>query len=315
MKAAVYREYGVPSVVSVEDVARPVPGSGKVLVRVYATTVNSGDARLRASNFPLGFAVIGRLIFGVRRPRNPILGGVFSGVVEAVGEGVTDFAVGDEVAGMNGAAMGCHAQYVVIAAKRLARKPAAVSHRDAAAALFGGTTAMTFVRDKAHVTQGTTVLVNGAAGAVGLAAVQLARHLGAVVTGICSSAKAGIVRDAGATHVIDYTGTPLSSLTDRFDVVIDTVGNLGLEGGRRLLAPSGRLCLVATDLPTTLRARGNAVAGTAVESAAAFTDVLALVESGEMKPVIADVLPLERIHDAYAQVDSGHKTGNIVIEP
>ncbi|MEI2809307.1 MAG: NAD(P)-dependent alcohol dehydrogenase [Nocardioides sp.] len=315
MRAAVYREYGAPSVVSVQELDRPVPRADEVLVRVRATTVNSGDARLRSSRFPRGFGLPAKLIFGFRRPRRPVLGGVFSGVIEEIGGGASGFSVGDEVAGMNGAAMGCHAEYVVVKAKRVARKPAAVGHREAAAALFGGTTALTFVRDQANVSERSRVLVNGAAGSVGTAAVQLARHLGGEVTGVCGPANADRVRSAGAARIIDYTRTPLSSVDDSFDLVVDTVGNLGVDGGRRLLAPGGRLALVAADLSNTLRARGDAVAGVAKESAANFADVLALVESGALTPVISDVLPLDRIREAHAVVDSGHKVGNIVIEP
>lgn len=315
MKAAVNHEYGAPEVVTVQEVPRPTPGAGQVLIRVLATTVNSGDARLRGANFPRGFGPVARLVFGLRRPRRQILGGVFSGVVEAVGEGVAEGWLGDEVAGMNGGVMGCHAQYVVVSAKRLARKPKSVSHRDAAAAMFGGTTALHFLRDKAAVRAGERVLINGASGSVGSAAASLAHQLGAHVTGVCSGPHAGVVTAAGADRVIDYTQTPLAQLEERFDVVVDTVGNLGIEGGRRLLAPGGRLCLVAADLPTTLRARGNAFAGVSVESAAAFAGVLAQLESGALKPVIEEVLPLERIREAHARVDSGHKGGNLVIEP
>ncbi|MFZ2503615.1 MAG: NAD(P)-dependent alcohol dehydrogenase [Nocardioides sp.] len=334
MRAAVYEVYGGPEVVAVRDVPTPVPGAGQVLVRVRASTVNSGDARMRAARFPAGFALMARLFFGVRRPRRKILGVVFAGEIAALGSGVEGaraggeaggraggqaggeaWAVGDRVAGMTGAKVGCHAEFVVADCKKLSRVPEGVGIEEAAAALFGGTTALTFVRDKVRVQAGERVLVNGAAGSVGVAAVQLADRAGGHVTGVCSAGNGERVRALGAAAVIDYARTPLERHTERYDVVIDTVGNLGIAGGKRLLAPGGRLALVAAGLGDTIRARGAVSAGTAVESAANFDDVLAMVERGELNPVISERLPLERIAEAHALVDTGHKVGNVVITP
>ncbi len=202
MKAAVVERYGPPEVVSVVDLPDPVAGKGQVLVRVHAATLNSGDARIRGARFPPGFAVPARLALGLRRPRRPVLGVAYSGVVEAVGPGVSGVTVGDEVCGMTGARMGAHAELAAVRADRVCPKPAAVDHEQAAAILFGGSTARHFLHDL--VGPGKRVLVNGASGAVGSAAVQLARLEGAHVTGVCSDRNADLVRSLGADEVLDH---------------------------------------------------------------------------------------------------------------
>lgn len=313
MKAAVFDRYGPPDVVRVADVPDPVPGPREVLVRVRAAAVTSGDARIRGSRFPRGFAIMGRLFLGVRRPRRPVLGIVVAGVVEQVGPQVTTFAVGDEVCGMVGAAMGAHAELVAVKAKKLVSKPATVSHADAAGVLFGGTTALHFLRDR--VRPGASVLVNGASGAVGTAAVQLAHRAGARVTGVCSAANAELVMSLGADAVHDHRRTPVLDAEERYDVVLDTVGNLTPPRGRSLLAPGGVLLLVVAGLAPTLRARGDVVAGVAAERHEDFTALLDLVASGELRMVLHRSFSLDDIVEAHRVVDSGRKVGNVVVLP
>lgn len=315
MRAAVFDRYGPPEVVRVAEVPRPVPRAGEVLVRVRAAAVTSADSRVRGARFPSGFAVFARLAFGVLRPRRRVLGGAFSGEVEAVGAGVHGIAPGDEVCGMTGAKLGAHAEYLAVPAKKLARKPPTVSHDDAAGVLFGGTTALFFLRDKASVGPDTSVLVNGASGAIGTNAVQLAKHLGATVTGVTSAANAELVAGLGAKQVIDYTNHDLASTTDRFDVVLDTVGNLSIPSGRRLLSPDGVLLLAVAGLGDTLRARGNVVAGVSPERVEDFEFLLKLVADGELTVVIDRTHDLRDIGEAHRRVDSGRKVGNIVVRP
>ena len=193
MKAAVNQQYGGPEVVRIAEVAQPVPGANEVLIRVRAAAVTSADARIRAARFPRGFRVPARLMFGIRRPRKHILGSSFSGVIEAVGPKVTGFEPGDEVCAMTGIKFGAHADYVALPAKKVARKPASVTHEDAAGVLFGGTTALFFLRDKAQVGPGQSVLINGASGAVGTNAIQLAKQFGAIVTAVTSGANRELV--------------------------------------------------------------------------------------------------------------------------
>ena len=255
MKAAIVERYGTPDVVRLVELPTPEPRAGQVRVRVAVTAVTAGDARIRGARFPKGFGPLARLMFGVRGPRRKVLGNVFSGTVDAVGTGVTGLSPGDEVCGMTGPRMGAHAEYVVVPAAQAVPKPTGVSHEDAAGVLFGGTTALFFLRDQAALRPGASVLVNGASGAVGTNAVQLAAHLGGRVTAVTSTANLALVSELGAEHTIDYTSADLASLTDRFDVVLDTVGNISPASGRRLLNDGGVLLLAAAGLWELLRAR------------------------------------------------------------
>ena len=315
MRAAVVDRYGPPEVVHVVELPRPEPRADEVLVRVNAVAVTSADARIRGARFPAGFGVLARSMFGLVRPRRPILGSSFSGVVEGVGSRVGDLAPGDEVCGMTGITMSAHAEYVAVPAKKLARKPSGVTHEDAAGLLFGGTTALFFLRDKASVSSGTSVLVNGASGAVGTNAVQLAKHLGARVTGVASAANASLITTLGADRVIDYTSDDLVATAERFDVVLDTVGNLSITSGRRLLRARGVLVLVVASLGDMLRARGHVIAGTAPERVDDFRLLLQLLADGKITVVHDQIYTLDDIVDAHRRVDSGHKVGNVIVRP
>lgn len=318
MKAAVidrYGRYGAPELVRVAEVPSPAPKADEALVRVRAAAVTSGDSRIRGGRFPPGFGLLARLAFGVVRPRRQILGSTFSGTVEAVGPRCRDLAPGDEVCGMTGMAMGAHAEYVAVPASKLARKPAAVTHEEAAGLLFGGTAALFFLRDKASTAPGMSVLVNGASGAVGTNAVQLAKHFGATVIGVTSTPNAALVTSLGADRILDYTSTDLTTTGERFDVVLDTVGNLSIATGRPLLCPGGVLLLAVASLGDTLRARGNVAAGSAPERVADYEFLLQLVASGSLTVVIDRVYDLEGIVEAHRRVDSGHKRGNIIVRP
>lgn len=315
MKAAIVDRYGPPHVVRVAEVPTPVPRDTEVLVRVVAAAVTAADSRIRAARFPRGFGPFARLMFGVFRPRRKILGGTFSGVVESVGARAGGYTRGDEVCGMTGLAMGAHAEYVTVPAERVVRKPAAVTHPDAAALLFGGTTALHFLRDKASPGRGDSVLVNGASGAIGTNAVQLAKHFGATVTAVTSTANLGLVSDLGADKVIDYTVTDVSDLTDRFDVVLDTVGNLTPSSGRKLLTDGGVLLLAVANLWETMRPGADVKTGAAPERPEDVEFLLELSAAGRLVTVTDDIGGLEQIVSAHARVDSGHKVGNIIVRP
>ncbi len=315
MKAAVNQQYGGPEVVRIAEVAQPVPGANEVLIRVRAAAVTSADARIRAARFPRGFRVPARLMFGIRRPRKHILGSSFSGVIEAVGPKVTGFEPGDEVCAMTGIKFGAHADYVALPAKKVARKPASVTHEDAAGVLFGGTTALFFLRDKAQVGPGQSVLINGASGAVGTNAIQLAKQFGAIVTAVTSGANRELVTQLGADNVIDYTKVDLLSIAERFDVVLDTVGNLGIKTSRPLLTAEGVTLLAVADLGTILTARGNVITGTAPERAEDAQLLLNLIKEGTLTVVYDGVFDLDDIVEAHRRVDSGHKRGNIIVRP
>jgi NADPH:quinone reductase-like Zn-dependent oxidoreductase len=315
MRAALVHRYGHPEVVRVEEVPRPQPRAGQALVRVVAVAVTSADARIRGARFPAGFGAPARLVFGVRRPRRPVLGSSFSGVVEAVGDGVDGVRPGDEVCGMTGLTLGAHAEHLTVATERLVAKPGGVAHDDAAGVSFGGTTALHFLRDRTDVGPGSSVLVNGASGAIGTNAVQLATHLGATVTGVTSARNAALVTELGASRVLDHTTQDITALSERYDVVLDTVGNLSIPTGRRLLRDGGVLVLAVASLSETLRARGDIVAGSAPERAEDIRSLLDLVADGQLRVVIGRRFDLDDIVEAHRLVDSGRKVGNLIVHP
>lgn len=321
MKAAVCTAYGGPDVVQVREIPAPTAKANEVLIRVHATTVASGDARVRASRFPSGFWLLGRLFLGLTRPRKPILGTELAGIVEAVGAGVTRFCPGDRVFAFSGAGMGCHAELKSFPETgAIAMMPAGFTFDEAAAISFGGTTALYFLRDVGRVQRGERVLVNGASGAVGTAAVQLARHFGAHVTGVCSGANADLVRSLGADAVIDYRVADFATSGARWDVILDTVGNVTFQRCRHLLNGKGRMLLAVAGLGGMLKAPLQSMAsglevaaGTAPDRAEDIAELKRLCEAGAYKPVIDSRYPLERIAEAHARADSERKVGSVVV--
>ena len=241
LKAAVYRRYGPPDVIRIEDVPTPDPEPHELLVRVRAASVSAGDARLRSARVPPGFGLVLRLAFGIIGPRKPILGWDFAGEVAAVGSLASGFAPGDRVFG---ARMGSHAEYVTVSTNSVAAMPRNLTFEDATALVFGGMTSLIYLRDKAKIQPGERVLINGASGAVGTAAVQLAKHFGAVVTGVCSASNAELVRSLGAARVIDYAKQDFTQSGETYDIIVDAVGNCTFARCERALSPGGRLLLV-----------------------------------------------------------------------
>lgn len=320
MRAAVVTRYGAPDVLRVIDHPRPSPAPGEVLVRVRTSSVNSGDARMRALRVPEGMALLMRLAVGWSGPRRPVLGADFAGEVAAVGPGVTTHRVGDPVMGFTGMRLGAHAEYLCVPAALAHPKPAALSWEDAAALLFGGTTAMHYLVHGAKVRSGERVLVLGASGAVGVAAVQVAARAGAVVTAVCGAANAAMVRSLGAAEVIDYRAEDFTRRDTQWDVVMDCVGATDYPRCARVLAPGGRLLRVVCGLGGLLAAAWQGrlaghrvIAGVAAERPDDVRALIALAASGAHRVVIDDVLPLDRIADAHARVDAGHKRGSLVL--
>ena len=239
MKAAVYERYGPPGVVSIKDMPTPEPGPEDILVAVHATTVNTADWRFRAAAFPGIMALPGRLMAGVLAPRQKILGGEFAGRVAAVGRDVRRYQPGDAVFGFSG--QRAHAEYVVMPAKgAVAIKPPNLSFAEAAAVPFGACAALGFLRDFAKLQPGQRVLVIGASGGVGVYAVQLARHLGAEVDGVCGTANVELVRDLGATRVFDHQSEDFRAGGETWDIILDPVGRTSFSACRKVLRPGGR---------------------------------------------------------------------------
>ncbi|MBG6181663.1 NAD(P)-dependent alcohol dehydrogenase [Arthrobacter sp. CAN_A1] len=315
MRAASVTRYGPPERIVISEIPLPEPRQGEALVRVEAAAVTAADARLRAGRFPQGFGLLARLGIGFRGPRARVLGSAFSGRIESVAPGEMRFAPGDEVAGMNGLRMGAHAEYMTVRTQKLVRKPDELSHEDTAGVLFGGATALWFLRDRAGVKSGDRVLINGASGAVGSSAVQLARYLGATVTAVTSSRNRDLAVRLGAGRVLDYEEVPVATIDDHFDVVFDAVGNLSRSEGLRLLVPTGSLLLAVASLFDTVRARGRVHAGPAPERGDDFAFLLDLVVRGDLDTVTEVVGGLERVREAHRRIDTGRKVGNLVILP
>jgi len=315
MRAALVTRYGPPENVYLAEVPLPKLGPGMALVRVNAAAVTSADARIRAARFPKGFGILGRMALGIQGPRQPILGSAFSGAIEDLGEHVQGFSVGDPVCGMTGIRMGAHAEYLAVPQNQLVTRPAVVSDEDAAGVLFGGLTALYFLRDRLKIKPGMSILVVGASGAVGTNAVQIARLLGAKVTAVTSFRNHGLVESLGVSEVIDYTRDDLGQLGRRFDIVLDVSGCLPVATGRSLVARDGRLALMVADLATTLGLHGPVVAGPAPERACDGAELLMMVERGVLSVVNGWTIPLTDIVKAYRQVDGGRKVGNTIVYP
>jgi NADPH:quinone reductase-like Zn-dependent oxidoreductase len=321
MQAIAYSRYGSPEVLGTVTLPRPDPKPGEVLVRIRATTVTAGDYRARSLDMPPGFGLVGRLVFGLLRPRRQVLGAEFSGVVEAVGSEVTRFAPGDRVFAYPGAGFGGYAEYAVIAETgAIAPMPADLDFDEAAAIPFGGATALNFLRDKAGIKPGDKVLVIGASGSVGSAAVQVAKALGGHVTATASAAKLDMVRDLGADHVIDHSVENPAAAQSAYDIILDTSGTATYPKYGSSLKPGGRLLLVSANLWQhigTLFARKSggrkASGGYAPERAEDLHFLADLAAKGQFTPYIDKRFALTEAVQAHRYYENPARKGNVVI--
>lgn len=310
------RRYGGPGVLKLTDRPRPVPAANEVLIRMAATTVSSGDARIRASDFPGGFWLPARLMFGLLRPRKKVLGCQLSGVVAEVGADVTRFTPGDAVTAFPDTRLGAHAEFAAVAERAVEIKPFGLDFAQAAALGFGGTTALWFLREKAQLKRGERLLVIGASGAVGSAAVQVGRHIGARVTGVCSGANMNLVHSIGAVEVFDYTRADALDFGP-YDVIFDTVGASKYAQVQRALKDGGRYLMAVSSALEMLRAgpRGphRIIAGSPSDAPALFADVVAMAAAGVFRPLIDSTVAFSDLPKAHARVDSHHKRGSAVV--
>jgi NADPH:quinone reductase-like Zn-dependent oxidoreductase len=320
MQAATYRRVGGPEVVQIERLPIPRPGAHEVLVRVHASTVSVADYRARSRDIPKGLRLLSAFALGLFRPRTPVLGMDAAGVVAAVGEAVTRFQPGDEIIAMLGGKFGGHAEYALIAEDgAITLKPGTMSFDEAATLVFGGITARGFL-NQVTIKPGDTVLVNGASGAVGTAMVQLAKQLGADVTGVCSSGNAELVRSLGADRVIDYTTTDFLAEGTSYDVIVDCVGNADFARAAAAVKPGGALLLVVSDLTGVLlasirsrRSRKLVTANVGPYKAEDLAFLVELAQAGQYRAVIDSTYELGDIVNAHRYVDTGRKRGNVVL--
>lgn len=315
MKAATYAVYGGPEVLGLTDLPRPEAAPGELLVRIHATEVTSGDGRIRAFDVPAPFRIPARFMLGWPTPKTPMLGHVFAGRVEAIGEGVTRFNVGDRIYGTHD---GTNAEYRTMKETGpLAPMPPDMTYTDAAALPFGLTTAMHFL-NAARLTAGQSILIIGASGCVGVYSVQLAKHMGATVTAVCSGGNAELVRSLGADHIIDYT-TEDYLRTGPYDAVMDAVGAIDFNRARLTIKRGGafiNIVLSTADLLAALNPFKDGrrlVTGSFDITTTMLLAINDLVAADAITPVIDRTYPLDQIRNAHAYVDSKRKRGAVML--
>ena len=303
MKAAVYTSYGSPSVLKVTEIEKPIPKANELLVKIHAATVTAGDIRLRASDFPPLFWLPARLMFGLFKPKKKILGHEFAGVVEAVGEKVSKFTIGDEIFGTTTMlSTGSYAEYVCVPeawkSGVVAKKPKNLSFEESAALPVGAMTAL-YLLKKAKMDRSKEVLIYGASGSVGSYAVQLAHHLGKSVTGVCSTSNIDMVKSLSADEVIDYKKQDYTTRSQDFDIVFDAVGKTSKTVAKKVLKKHG--VFVSVNMLTS-------------EKIEDLLEIKQTAEAEKLKPYIDKTYSLEQIVEAHKYVDSGRKRGNVVIK-
>ncbi len=303
MKAAICTAYGPPEVLKVLEVPKPEPAAGELLVKVMASSVNSGDARIRGLRAPGLLKWVMRILFGFTKPRQPILGLMFSGVVVQAGKKAVHFKPGDEIFGSCGSKMGAHAQFAVVKdGGVLAKKPENASFEEAAALVFGGMTALYFLKKAGiQALQEPRVLIYGATGSVGTAAIEIAKYHGAQVTSVCSERGVDLAKSLGSDNIVLYTREDFRLLDEKFDIVFDAVGKTVKKDSTRILKKGGKYLSVG----------GMDVAS---EKAEQLRFLKTLFEEGKIKANIDKVYGLEDIVEAHRYVDSERKKGNVILK-
>lgn len=303
MKAAICTRYGSPEVIAIQNVPTPQPKANEVLIKIISTAVNSGDVRVRGLVVGGFFKIIMKFVIGFSKPRQPILGTVFSGIIESVGEKVSNFSVGDEVFGMTGFKFGTHAEYIALPSTAyIYKKPSNANHDEAASIIFGGQTAIYFL-DKLKIDKNLSpsILIIGATGSVGFSAIQIAKHRGAIVTAVCNSEGKKIIEHLGMDTIIEYDKDDYLNSERKYDYIFDAVGKMPHKSCKHLLKKNGKYVTVA----------GLDTASEKIEQLKLLKE---MYESGDLKTHIDRTYSLEEIKEAHRYVDTGRKKGNVVIQ-
>lgn len=316
MKVAVVTKFGGPEVIKIMEVQKPTPKPNEVLVKIKAFGVTSGDVRIRSAKFPEGFKIPARMALGVFAPRKKILGSEFSGIIEEVGSQVKEFKVGEEIIGFR--VFDIYAQYACIKeSAAILKKPKNLSFEEAAGIPFGASTALYFL-NKANLKANQSILINGASGAVGSNAVQIATSMGSNVVGVCSANNSEFVKSLGAKEVLDYKNVDLKNISLKFDVIFDTVGNLKFGNYKHLLNYNG-IFLAAVASFREMFAKKNHedgkkfLTGTAPEKKEDLRIINNLIENNKLKPSIDKIFEFKDIAKAHEYVETGRKTGSVVV--
>jgi NADPH:quinone reductase-like Zn-dependent oxidoreductase len=324
MKAVVTTKYGPPEVLQLQEVEKPSPKDNELLIKIYATTVTAGDCEMRSLDLPLGYQLMLRLGFGISRPRNKIPGTELAGEIEAIGKDVKQFQVGDQVFGSAGLGLGANAEYICLPEKPgemeggVAIKPANMTYEEAATVPFGGRDSLHFLR-LGNIQSGQKILINGAGGSIGTFAIQLAKHYGAEVTAVDSTAKLDMLRSLGADHVVDYTQEDLTKSGEIYDVIFDVVGKISFSRSEKSIGENGTYLLanpvsqMVQALWTRMTSNKEVIMQTASGTIADLVFLRELIEAGKLRTVIDRAFPLEEIVEAHRYVEKGGKLGNVVI--
>jgi NADPH:quinone reductase-like Zn-dependent oxidoreductase len=324
MKAVVITKYGPPEVLELHEVDKPSPEDNELLIKIYATTVTAGDCEMRSLDVPLGYQLMLRLGFGIRRPRYRIPGTELAGEVEAVGKDVKRFKVGDQVFGSAGLGFGANAEYICLPENPgemeggVAIKPANMTYEEAATVPFGGRDSIHFLR-LGNIQSSQKVLINGAGGSIGTFAIQLAKHYGAEVTAVDSTAKLDMLRSLGADHVVDYTREDFTQSGEIYDLIFDVVGKISFSRSEKSIVQNGTYLLanpasqMVQGLWTRMTSDKKVIMQTSSGTLADLVFLRELIEAGKLRTVIDRTFPLEQIVEAHRYVAKGGKLGNVVV--